>query len=175
MSSIAAAWYPCATKICWAAARSCLRRAERGRRVGRAVCAPPDAAVMSTNLRDCGNARLAVSHGRAGNCRDAATYRHCNHTVASAGSSEERAVNETGQSGETGAAESGAGADSRDRSLLNGWTRPDGAWSNAGSTLDPEEDEDVPAWRSPAPEIRPFTPQNYPPERPSGEIRSFGT
>ena len=83
-------------------------------------------------------------------------------------------MDETGHSGDTGTAESGTGADSRDRALLNGWARPDSPWSNAGSALDPEEeDDDVPAWRRPGQEIRPFTRQNYPPERPSGEIRPF--
>ncbi|MCA2213048.1 Daple [Jidongwangia harbinensis] len=82
-------------------------------------------------------------------------------------------MDETGHSGDTGAAESGAGADSRDRTLLNGWSRSDGPWSNAGSALDPEED-DVPNWRRPSTEVRPFTRQNLPPEHPSGEVRPFG-
>jgi hypothetical protein len=84
-------------------------------------------------------------------------------------------VDETGHSGDTGAAESGAGADSRDRTLLNGWSRSDGPWSNAGSALDPEEDiDDVPSWRRPSTEVRPFTRQSLPPEHPSGEVRPFG-
>jgi hypothetical protein len=84
-------------------------------------------------------------------------------------------VDETGHSGDTGAAESGAGADSRDRALLNGWSRSEHPWSNAGSALDPaEDDDDIPAWRRPSTEIRPFTRQPLPPEHPSGEVRPFG-
>jgi hypothetical protein len=85
-------------------------------------------------------------------------------------------VDETGHSGDTGAAESGSGANSHDRTLLNGWATPDSPWSNAGSALDPEED--VPAWRRPPTEKRPFAQRQFPsgrpdlpPGHPSGEIR----
>jgi hypothetical protein len=83
-------------------------------------------------------------------------------------------VDETGHSGDTGAADGGTGADSRDRTLLNGWSRSEHPWSNAGSALDPADDDDVPAWRRPSTEIRPFTRQPLPPEHPSGEVRPFG-
>jgi hypothetical protein len=82
-------------------------------------------------------------------------------------------VDETGHSGDTGSADSGSGGDSHDRSLLNGWAMPNSPWSNAGAALEPD-DEDVPAWRRPATEIRPFTRQPLPPEQPPGEIRPFG-
>jgi hypothetical protein len=81
-------------------------------------------------------------------------------------------VDETGHSGDAGAADGGSGAESRDRTLLNGWAARESPWSNAGSALDPETD--VPAWRRPATEIRPFTQDRPPPaEPPSGEIRPF--
>src|SRR5690242_302121 len=50
MSSMAAAWYPCATKTSCAAASNCLRRAERGNRTGRPAVWVPLVADMS-NLR----------------------------------------------------------------------------------------------------------------------------
>jgi hypothetical protein len=77
-------------------------------------------------------------------------------------------VDETGYSGDTGSAEGGAGGDSRDRTLLNGWASSDSPWS--GSALDDDEDE-IPAWRRSSQEIRPFTRQGL--DRPSGEIRPF--
>ena len=83
-------------------------------------------------------------------------------------------MDETGQSGDAGAADGGTGSESRDRTLLNGWASRDSSpWSNAGSALDPETD--VPAWRRPATEIRPYTqePRPLPTDRPSGEIRPF--
>jgi hypothetical protein len=83
-------------------------------------------------------------------------------------------VDETGHSGDAGAADGGTGAESRDRTLLNGWAARESPWSNAGSALDPETD--VPAWRRPATEIRPFTQERPPPaDPPSGEIRPFTT
>ncbi|MFI7540119.1 Daple [Actinoplanes sp. NPDC049599] len=83
-------------------------------------------------------------------------------------------MDETGHSGDTGAADGGTGAESRDRTLLNGWAARESPWSNAGSALDPETD--VPAWRRPATEIRPFTQDRPgPAEPPSGEIRPFVT
>ncbi|HEV8571215.1 MAG TPA: Daple [Actinoplanes sp.] len=82
-------------------------------------------------------------------------------------------MDEAGHSGDSGAAKGGTGGDSRDRTLLNGWAAPRSPWSNAGAALDPEE-EDVPAWRRPSAEIRPFTRQPQPPDDQSGEIRPFG-
>ena len=78
-------------------------------------------------------------------------------------------MDETGHSGDTGSADGGSGGESRDRTLLNGWPTSDGPWSNAGSALDPEED--VPAWRRPPAEIRPFARSPLTPEQPSGDIR----
>ena len=73
-------------------------------------------------------------------------------------------MDETGQSGDTGSADSGAGADPRDRTLLNGWATSESPWSSAGAALDPPSE--VPAWRRPSAELR--TPPEF---RPSGEIR----
>jgi hypothetical protein len=89
-------------------------------------------------------------------------------------------VDETGHSGDTGAAESGSGADSHDRTLLNGWATADSPWSNPGSALDPEDD--VPAWRrTPSEGTRPYgqrqfppTAPDLPPGHPSGETRPPG-
>jgi hypothetical protein len=81
-------------------------------------------------------------------------------------------VDETGHSGDAGAAEGGTGAESRDRTLLNGWAARESPWSNAGSALDPETD--VPAWRRPGTEVRPFAQERPPPmDPPSGEVRPF--
>ena len=80
-------------------------------------------------------------------------------------------MDETGHSGDTGPADGGSGADSRDRTRLNGWATPDSPWSNAGSALDPEEE--VPAWRRPSQEIRPFTRQPLPPDHKAPEARPF--
>ncbi|MEU8232788.1 hypothetical protein AB0C12_24670, partial [Actinoplanes sp. NPDC048967] len=81
-------------------------------------------------------------------------------------------MDETGHSGDVGAADGGTDAESRDRTLLNGWAARESPWSNAGSALDPETE--VPAWRRPATEIRPFTQERPPPvDPPSGEIRPF--
>jgi hypothetical protein len=93
-------------------------------------------------------------------------------------------VDETGHSGDSGPASSGAGSESRDRTPVNGWATPDGPWSNAGAALDPEE-EDLPAWRRPSAEIRPFarrppsaeplSAERRPFERPSGDVRPSST
>ncbi len=77
-------------------------------------------------------------------------------------------MDETGQSGDTGSADSGAGADARDRTLLNGWVTSDSPWSSAGAALDPSSD--LPAWRRPSTELR--TPPDF---RPSGDIRDRST
>ncbi|MEV6634095.1 Daple [Actinoplanes sp. NPDC051470] len=79
-------------------------------------------------------------------------------------------MDETGHSGDTGAA-GGGGADARDRTLLNGWASSRSPWSSAADQGD-ESDDDVPSWRRPAQEIRPFTRQP-PGERPSGDVRPF--
>ena len=76
-------------------------------------------------------------------------------------------MDERGHSGDTGSAESGSGGDARDRTLLNGWATPDSPWSSAGAAL--EKEDDVPAWRRPATEIRPF---NRPPSPPEQRDRS---
>ncbi len=68
-------------------------------------------------------------------------------------------MDETGHSGDTGSADSGAGADSRDRTLVNGWSTADSPWSTPGSAR-PGDDE-IPAWRRPAQEIRPFARQSF--------------
>jgi hypothetical protein len=89
-------------------------------------------------------------------------------------------VDETGHSGDTGTAEGGSGGDSHDRTQLNGWATSDSPWSHAGAALEPEDE--VRAWRRPAPEIRPFTRQPRPASPPpagmpgstSGEVRPFG-
>ncbi|MEV4706011.1 Daple [Actinoplanes sp. NPDC049316] len=81
-------------------------------------------------------------------------------------------MDETGHSGDAGAAEGGAGAESRDRTLLNGWAARESPWSNAGAALDPETE--VPAWRRPATEVRPFN-RPLPTDPPSGDIRPFAT
>src|SRR5690349_16964582 len=99
----------------------------------------------------CPDRRVMLSMG---NCRDAATYRHCKHTVASAGASEEHAVDETGHSGDAGAADGGDGAESRERTRVNGWATPDSPWSYTGSGV--EADSDVPAWRRPGADTRSF-------------------
>ena len=87
-------------------------------------------------------------------------------------------MDETGHSGDTGAAESSNGANSHDHTLLNGWATPDSPWSNAGSALDPEDD--VPAWRRRTSESRPFAPRPFPstspdlpPGHPPGENHPF--
>ncbi len=87
-------------------------------------------------------------------------------------------MDETGHSGDAGAADGGAGAEAHDRTLLNGWAARESPWSNAGSALDPETE--VPAWRRPGTEVRPFAQERPPPmdpltgeNRPSGEIRPF--
>ncbi len=72
-------------------------------------------------------------------------------------------MDETGQSGDTGSADSGAGADARDLTLVNGWATSDSPWSSAGAALDPASD--VPAWRQPSVELP--TPPDF---RPSGDI-----
>ncbi|MFI7598353.1 Daple [Actinoplanes sp. NPDC049681] len=82
-------------------------------------------------------------------------------------------MDETGQSGDAGTADGGAGAESRDRTLLNGWAARESPWSHAGAALDPETE--VPAWRRPGTEVRPFARRPLPTDPPSGDIRPFAT
>ena len=81
-------------------------------------------------------------------------------------------MDETGHSGDAETAEGGTGAESRDRTLLNGWAARESPWSNAGAALDPEAE--VPAWRRPATEARPFA-RPLPTDPPAGDIRPFAT
>ncbi|MDT5039287.1 MAG: hypothetical protein QOE51_272 [Actinoplanes sp.] len=83
-------------------------------------------------------------------------------------------MDETGHSGDTGAAESGSGADSHDHTLLNGRPTPESPWAKAAR--DPAGD--VPFWQRPSTEIRPFaqrplssTGPDLPPGPPSGETK----
>ncbi|MEV8509933.1 Daple [Actinoplanes sp. NPDC051475] len=80
-------------------------------------------------------------------------------------------MDETGHSGDAGTADGGSGAESRDRTLLNGWAARESPWSNAGAALDPETE--IPAWRRPGTEVRPFTRRPLPTDPPSGDIRPF--
>ncbi|MFG1607479.1 Daple [Actinoplanes sp. NPDC049265] len=85
-------------------------------------------------------------------------------------------MDETGHSGDTGAT-GGGGAESRDRTRLNGWASSRSPWSSGASPDDDAPDEDVPSWRRPAQEIRPFTrqpgPRQRPGERPSADVHPF--
>ncbi|MFI6076067.1 hypothetical protein ACIA5C_31410 [Actinoplanes sp. NPDC051343] len=89
-------------------------------------------------------------------------------------------MDETGHSGDAGAAEGGDGADPHERTRLNGWATPDSPWSHPGAPL--EQENDVPAWRRPAPENRPSsgvplpapTPPGFVDARPTGEIPPSG-
>ncbi|GAA0535147.1 hypothetical protein GCM10010172_15350 [Paractinoplanes ferrugineus] len=78
-------------------------------------------------------------------------------------------MDESGHSGDTGAAEGGNGADSRERARVNGWATQDSPWSNTGAALDAETD--VPAWRraTPFPRNQAFPPpdRGYTPGQPN--------
>src|SRR4051812_28555191 len=132
MSSMAAAWYPCATKTCWAAARSCLRRGERGKRTGRPVAWVPLGADVIFHTPD----PLEI-----------ATYPLYAHTVASPEATEERAVDETGQSGSPGA----TGAHHGEGGHTEPTTGPDSAWAAAQSPDDDPFTAIVASWRDPVP------------------------
>ncbi|MEV6601330.1 Daple [Actinoplanes sp. NPDC051346] len=80
-------------------------------------------------------------------------------------------MDETGHSGDAGTADGGSGAESRDRTLLNGWATRDSPWSNAGAALDPEAE--IPAWRRPGAQDRAFNPRPLPTDPPEGDIRPF--
>lgn len=69
-------------------------------------------------------------------------------------------MDETGHSGDTGAASGGNGADARDRNRMNGWANGENPWSNTGSAL--EQEADLPPWRRGNAGRQPF------PERPFG-------
>ena len=58
-------------------------------------------------------------------------------------------MDESGHSGDAGAAEGGNSADAHERTRANGWATQDSPWSHAGVPLDP--DAEVPAWRRPTP------------------------
>ncbi|GID63951.1 hypothetical protein Acy02nite_18320 [Actinoplanes cyaneus] len=73
-------------------------------------------------------------------------------------------MDETGHSGDAGAASGGNGADGRDRSRVNGWTNGENPWSNTGSAL--EQEADLPPWRRGNAGRQPF------PERPFGPAPS---
>jgi hypothetical protein len=94
--------------------------------------------------------------------------------------SKERVVDEPGHSGDTGAADGGTPADARDRAGQNGWATPDSPWS----TTTRDTDAELPAWRRPATDIRPYPRSPAPPpadlrplgERPSADVGpSVGT
>ncbi len=72
-------------------------------------------------------------------------------------------MDETGHSGDAGAAVGGNGADSRDRTRVNGWANADNPWSSTGAAADQEAD--VPAWRR-SQEGHTYGRQPYSSERP---------
>ncbi|XVV13396.1 hypothetical protein ACQP2X_03270 [Actinoplanes sp. CA-131856] len=63
-------------------------------------------------------------------------------------------MDESGHSGDTGAAESGDGGESRERTRVNGWATSDSPWSYQGPAAEPESE--VPAWRRSGAESRAF-------------------
>ncbi|MEU8815313.1 hypothetical protein [Actinoplanes sp. NPDC048796] len=63
-------------------------------------------------------------------------------------------MDESGHSGDTGAAEGGDGGESRERTRVNGWATSDSPWSYQGPGAEPESE--VPAWRRPGAESRAF-------------------
>lgn len=73
-------------------------------------------------------------------------------------------MDETGHSGDTGAANGGNGADARDRNRMNGWANGENPWSNTGASL--EQEADLPPWRRGNASRQPF------PERPFGPAPS---
>ena len=66
-------------------------------------------------------------------------------------------MDETGHSSDNGT-RGRNGGESRDRTLLNGWSTAASPWAATAGRADQSEDEDddVPAWRRPAQDIRPF-------------------
>jgi hypothetical protein len=80
-------------------------------------------------------------------------------------------VDESGHSGDTGASAGGNGADSQDRTRVNGWASDDSPWSNTGAAL--EQGVDTPPWRRPS-DGRTFGRQQFPPERPFGAAPASG-
>ncbi|GAA2699033.1 hypothetical protein Apa02nite_049550 [Actinoplanes palleronii] len=73
-------------------------------------------------------------------------------------------MDETGHSGDTGAAGGGNGADAHDRNRMNGWANGENPWSNTGPAL--EKEAEVPPWRRTPIARQPF------PERPFGPAPS---
>ncbi|MFC3743290.1 hypothetical protein ACFOS3_40150, partial [Paractinoplanes deccanensis] len=63
-------------------------------------------------------------------------------------------MDESGHSGDTGAADGGDGADARERTRVNGWATPDSPWSYQAPAA--ESESDVPAWRRSGAESRAF-------------------
>lgn len=78
-------------------------------------------------------------------------------------------MDESGHSGDTGASTGGNGADSHDRTRVNGWANNDRPWTNTGAGL--EQGVDTPGWRRPA-DGRTFGRQQFPAERPFGTAPS---
>ena len=74
-------------------------------------------------------------------------------------------MDESGHSGDTGASVGGNGADSQDRTRVNGWTGSDSPWANTGASL--EQGSDTPPWRRPS-DGRVFGRQQFPADRPFG-------
>src|SRR5947209_6875012 len=150
MSSMAAAWYPWATKTSWAAASNCLRRAERGNRTGRpAVCVPLVAAMSIL--------RISAVRTRRGE-QLTAVPQHGSLTWET----ERWAVDETAQPGNeqvgvgdeasvtpTNAWQPGSNGGYRD----NGSRRApslrtaDAPWSSAGAALEPSVEPAANGWR----------------------------
>src|SRR2546423_343979 len=150
MSSMAAAWYPWATKTSWAAASNCLRRAERGNRPGRpAVCVPLVAAMSIL--------RISAVRTRRGE-QLTAVPQHGSLTWET----ERWAVDETAQPGNekvgvgdeasvtpTNAWQPGSNGGYRD----NGSRRApslrtaDAPWSSAGAALEPSVEPAASGWR----------------------------
>ncbi len=78
-------------------------------------------------------------------------------------------MDESGRSGEAGASTGGNGADSHDRTRVNGWASTDSPWANNGAAL--EQGVDTPPWRRPS-DGRTFGRQQVPPEQPFGAAPS---
>jgi hypothetical protein len=80
-------------------------------------------------------------------------------------------VDESGHSGDTGASAGGNGADSRDRTRMNGWADDESSWPHTGAAL--EQGVDTPPWRRPS-DGRTFGRQQGPAERPFGAAPASG-
>lgn len=80
-------------------------------------------------------------------------------------------MDESGHSGDTGASVGGNGADSHDRTRMNGWVDDDSSWPHTGAAL--EQGVDTPPWRRPS-DGRTFGRQQIPAERPFGAAPASG-